>query len=258
MAAMTEGATTQVYRASGGRRAALTIVALLLTPFFISMIPMVIWRLSRGLIADASYLLVVAIVYGLLLLLLWTIVVYSYRSRIEIGDNAVRLVVPRHHRPAPSFSYIDKVVPYSEIDRLETRGEILRTLGVPSLLRATTLVTKSGERLHLGYTHEGSDDPALPLKRIADEVARRAGVSVKQKAGIKVDTRTRLIERDPPVWEKSEDLTDDIAKLEQETYDALVARNHRTMFYVAFLVIGLAFVIFFVELGKSGLLNSPG
>ena len=257
MASDTAVAGTQVYKASGGRKAVLTVIVLLLSPFFISMVPMVIWRLSHGLVGDAAYLAVIAVIYGLCLAFLVSMLVFSYRSRVQVGDNSVKLELPKWSSPTPGFKYVKTEVPYDKIDRIETRGEIYRTLGVPSLLRATTLVTKDGERLHLGYSHETNQDPALPVGDIASAIAKRAGIKVKEKAGIKLDTRNRVISRKAPAWDDSPELTDEHRKIAADEYDKLINTNHKMMFYLAFVVYGLAGIAFFVELGKSGMLN-PG
>jgi hypothetical protein len=41
-------------------------------------------------------------------------------------------------------------------------------------------------------------------------------------------------------------------------YEALVHKNHVYMFYLAFILFGLAAIAFVVDLGRSGFLNSAG
>lgn len=248
---------SDVFKASGGRKFALTVIMLLLLPFFLSLPAMIIWRASRGLTVDAVTLGIGAFVFGLSMLFLLVHVIHSHRQRVEIGANSVRLKVPKFRGPTPGFRYIDRQLPHAAIDRVETRGEVYRELGVPTLMRTATVVTKDGERLPLGYAHETNEDPAFPVSRMAELIAERAHVPLVRKEDVQVGSSYRALLGGLPGWEQAKEASDDSRQISAEQYQKLKSRNHVLMFYLAFVVIGLAVIGFIADLGAHGFFNRP-
>jgi hypothetical protein len=244
-----------VYKASRGRKTALTFFLLLILPFFIALPFVIGMRVTRGYLVDSLPLILVGTVIAVCLALLLFHVVYSYRTRIELGETALKLNVPDWKGPTPGLSYIRKDIPYSDIDRIEMRGEVYKELAVPSMMRAASLVLKSGERIHLGYSHETSEDPAIPVTDIAARIAERAGVGMREKESIRVGSQYKAMFRGTPSWDDAADETERHRRVAEDDYRKLVQSNHKLMFHLAFIVLGLALIALLVDLGRSGFLN---
>lgn len=244
-----------IFRAGGGRKFVLTVVLLVLMPFLVSLPVMILWRAGAGHIGDAATLAIGGIVFVSAALFLLSHIVYSYRGRIEVGDDAVRLSVPKWRGPTPGLRYVKQEIKYSDIDKIETRGEIYKEIAVPTLLRSAMLTTKNGERVHLGYVHEASEDPAFPIREIADEISRRSGVPIGVKASVKVGSQYKALVKGTPPWDMGGDAGSPEHELARAEYETLVHKNHVYMFYLAFILFGLAAIAFIVDIGRSGLLN---
>ena len=54
------------------------------------------------------------------------------------------------------------------------------------------LITKSGERVLLGYSNEADDDPKFPFLQIGEQIARRAGVEVVHRGNIVHEFHTQM------------------------------------------------------------------
>ncbi len=247
-----------VFRAGGGRKFVLTVVLLVLMPFLVSLPIMIFWRAGAGHLGDAASLAVGGFVFISAALFLLSHIVYSYRGRIEVGDDAVRLSVPKWRGPTPGLRYVKREIKYADIDRIETRGEIYKEIAVPTLLRSAMLTTKTGERVHLGYVHEASEDPAFPIREIADEISRRSGVPIGVKASVKVGSQYKALVKGTPPWDMGGDAGSPEHEMARAEYETLVHKNHVYMFYLAFILFGLAAIAFIVDIGRSGLLNSAG
>lgn len=248
-----------VYRAGTGRKIALTVVLLLLLPFFVSLPMMILWRFREGQVTSAAILTVVAVLFALCLLFLLVTAIYSYRTRITVDDTALRYRGPTWTGgPTPGLRYVDRTIPLDRVGRLETRGEIYRAMAVPSLMTAARVVTKDGETLHLGYQHQTSEDPAFPIDDILAEISRRSGVPVTEAPGVRVASQTSAMLRGLPPWSEVEYLSEEQRQATADQYRRMRRKNHALMFTLAFVVIGLAAIAFVVEMGKSGLFNSPG
>ncbi|MFO1171143.1 MAG: hypothetical protein U1E49_09250 [Hyphomicrobiaceae bacterium] len=255
-AAPVTSAKPTVYKAGGGRKFVLTVVLLVLMPFLISLPVMVTWRATAGHLHDALTLGIGGAIFVAAALFLLVHIVYSYRSRIEVRDDAVKLTVPRWRGPTPGLRYVKYEIPYSELDKVETRGEIYKEIAVPTLLRSAVLTTKTGERIHLGYVHEASEDPAFPIAHIAEEISRRSGVPLGVKASVKVGSQYKALVKGTPAWEMGGDSGSPEHEMARAEYERLVQKNHVYMFYLAFILFGLAAIAFIVDVGRSGLLNT--
>jgi hypothetical protein len=244
-----------VYKASRGRKVALTFFVLLILPF-LTALPFVIgMRVTRGLFLDSLPLVLVGVILAACFAFLLSHILYSYRTRIELGEAALKLNVPAWKGPTPGLSYIRREVPYAEIDRIEMRGEVYKELAVPSMMRAVTLVLKGGERIHLGYSHETSEDPAIPVTDIAARIAERAKIVMREKESIRVGSQYKAMIRGTPSWDDAADETERHRRVAEDDYRKLVQSNHKLMFHLAFVVLGLALIALVVDLGRNGYLN---
>lgn len=252
------GTPPTIFRAGRGRKVVLTVVLLVLMPFLISLPIMISWRVIAGHAGDAASLALGGVVFVAAALFLLAHIVYSYRGRIEVGDDAVRLTVPKWRGPTPGLRYVTREIPYSELEKVETRGEIYKEIAVPTLLRSAMLTTKSGERVHLGYVHEASGDPAFPIREIADEISRRSGVPIGVKASVKVGSQYKALVKGTPPWDMGGDAGSPEHEMARAEYETLVHKNHVYMFYLAFILFGLAAIAFIVDVGRSGFLNTVG
>ncbi|MEZ5923672.1 MAG: hypothetical protein R3D57_04740 [Hyphomicrobiaceae bacterium] len=254
----TPSARPTIFKAGAGRKFTLTVVLLVLLPFLVSLPIMIAWRAAAGHLVDAGTLALGGAVFIAAALFLLAHIVYSYRGRIEVGADRVKLSVPRWRGPTPGLRYVTREIPYSELEKIETRGEIYKEIAVPTLMRSAMLTTKGGERVHLGYVHEASEDPAFPVREIAEEISRRSGVPIGVKASVKVGSQYKALVKGTPPWDMAGDTGSPEHEMARAEYEALVQKNHVYMFYLAFILFGLAAIAFIVDIGKSGLLNSIG
>ena len=123
------------------------------------------------------------------------------------------LSVPAATGPLPGFRYASAEVPFSDIDRIETRGEIYRELMVPQLMRAASIVRKDGSRHQLGFAMETSEDPALPIDEVAEVIARRASVPLNEKESVRAGSQVgRLASKKSSDWDTAADATEPIGR----------------------------------------------
>ena len=167
-----------IYRASGGRRFAFSMIFLLLLPFFISLGPMLWSRMSHGLWEGTIGLMVIAIGFAIVMFLVLVELLHSIRSRVELGNVAVRLTLPSGRGPQPMLRYQTHEIPYKDIDAIEMRREVYGGIWAPMMLKGARIITKSGDKVRLGYVNEANVDPAFPYIEIAERIANRAGVEI--------------------------------------------------------------------------------
>ncbi len=165
-----------IYRASGGRRVAFSFIFLLLFPFFISLGPMLWSRISHGLWEGTIGLMVIAAGFAIIMFLVFVELMHSIRSRIELGNVAVRLTLPSGRGAQPMLRYQTHEIPYKDIEAVEMRREIYGGIWAPMMLKGARILTKSGDKIRLGYVNEANVDPAFPYVEIAERIANRAGV----------------------------------------------------------------------------------
>lgn len=167
-----------VYRASGGRRFAFSFIFLVLLPFFVSLGPMLWSRISHGLWEGTIGLMVIAIGFAIVMFLVVVELLHSIRSRVELGNVAVRLTLPSGRGPQPMVRYQTHEIPYKDIEAVEMRREIYGGVWAPMMLKGARIITKSGDKVRLGYVNEANVDPAFPYIEIAERIANRAGVKI--------------------------------------------------------------------------------
>ncbi len=184
---------TQVYEASGVRKTLLSLVFLLLLPFFISLPAMLYQRLTHQLWTDTVGFAIFAGAFALVMLLVVYELIHSLRSRVEINDNALKFTLPAARGVGmPKIRYRRQEIPFSQIDSIEMRREIYGGAMAPVLLRGARIITKDGEKIPLGYISEANVDPTLPLPDIASEVARRVGIEVTDRGNVRREFRRKL------------------------------------------------------------------
>lgn len=167
-----------IYRASGGRRIAFTFIFLLLLPFFISLGPMLVSRISHGLWEGTIGLLVIAIGFAIIMFLVLVEMLHSIRSRVELGNTMVRLTLPSGRGAQPMLRYQTHEIAYKDIDAIEMRREVYGGMLAPMMLKGARILTKSGDKIRLGYVNEANVDPAFPYAEIAERIANRAGARI--------------------------------------------------------------------------------
>lgn len=182
-----------VYQAGAVRRTLLSIVFLLLLPFFVSLPAMLYQRLTHQLWTDTGGFAIFALAFVCVMLLVVFELIRSIRSRVELGESALSFTLPAARAAAmPKLLYRRREIPYSTIEAVETRREIYGGAFAPVLLRGARIITKDGEKVPLGYVSEANVDPILPFGEIAQEVARRAGVPVTDRGNVRRELRKKL------------------------------------------------------------------
>lgn len=183
----------RVYQAGTTRKTLLSIVLLLLLPFFASLPAMVYQRLANQLWSDILGFAIFAAAFACIMLLLVFELIHSLRSRVEIGESAVRLTLPAARGIAmPKFFYRKQEIPFSSIDAVETRCEVYGGALAPVVLRGARIVTKTGDKIPLGYVSEANVDPMLPVPEIASEIARRAGLELADRGMVRREVGKKL------------------------------------------------------------------
>ena len=174
-----------VYAAGGGRKFAFSFVFLLLLPFFISLPPMLFWRISQGHWHGTLGLVVLAAAFTFVMFLLFVELMHSLMARIELGEKSVRLTLPSGRGPTPFVRYRSHDIPYDEIKAVETRREIYGGSLAPVLLQGARLILKDDTPVKLGYVSEANSDPCFPYPEIAQQIAARAGLKVEHKGNVR-------------------------------------------------------------------------
>jgi hypothetical protein len=224
-----------IYEAGGGRKLFLSLAFLLLLPFYISLAPMLIQRLMRGLWLDTVGLIIFSAIFTGLMALLAVQLYHALRSRIVLGPTAASITVPQGSGATPMLRFTSREVPYDQVQAVETRCVLFGNRWAPVLLRSTRLLTKDGHHVRLGNVSEDDVDQALPFPEIGAKIAQRAGVSVVDGGMVRRSIEGRVmgfigrktaIEQSPPVGQ---------AELAE-----VAGRHKRTMRY---LMIGLAALV---------------
>src|SRR5262245_36787762 len=197
-----------LYEAGHGRKTALALAFLILLPFYASLPAMLVQRLLHGLWFDTIGLIVVSAIFTALMALLGVQLYQSLRSRVELGPTAVRVTLPQGSGATPMIRFVNREIPYDQIEAVETRCVLFGNAMAPVLLRATRLRTKDGKHVRLGNVNEDNVDAALPFPEIGAKIAQRAGVSVIDGGMVRRSIERRVlgllkrktaIEDSPPV-----------------------------------------------------------
>jgi hypothetical protein len=199
-----------VYEAGSGRQTALSMAFLILLPFYASLPAMLIMRLIRGQWLDTIGLMITAALFTSIMGLLGVQLYHSLRSRVELGKTAVRVTLPQGSGATPMVTFVDREIPYDQIEAVETRNVLFGKALAPVLLRSTRLRTKDGHHVRLGNVYEDNMDAALPFPEIGAKIAERAGCPVIDGGIVRRSVERRVlgllgrktaIENSPPLTE---------------------------------------------------------
>jgi len=174
-----------VYSASGPRKLAFSFVFLLLLPFFISLWPMLFWRISQGVWSGTPGLIVLAAAFSFIMFLVVVELMLALRARVELGEHSVKLTLPSGRGPSPILRYRSHDIPYDQIKAVETRREIYGGTAAPVLLYGARLILKDDTPVKLGYVSEANSDPCFPYPQIAAQIAERAGLRVQHRGNVR-------------------------------------------------------------------------
>jgi hypothetical protein len=243
MAELAQGRT--VYTAGTGRKTFLSLAFLLLLPFYVSLGPMLFSRFMHGLWFDTVGLVVFGLIFTALMLLLGVQLYHAVRSRIVLGETTARITVPAGSGALPMLRFVDKEVPYDQIQAIETRCVLFGNALAPVLLRATRLLTKDGQHIRLGTVNEDNVDPALPFPEIGVRLAERAGVAIADGGTVRRSVERRILgligrksapENSPP-----------LAEAELSALKSRHKRALRNLVILATLLVATGIVIDFVN-----------
>jgi hypothetical protein len=193
MAMATAGHERRVYEAGAARKTFLSLAFLILLPFYASLGPMLAWRFAHGLWFDTAALMVFSLIFTALMVLLGVQIYQSIRSRVILGETAVRITLPQGSGAIPMLRFKDREVPYDQIQAVETRCVLFGNVMAPVLLRATRLLTKDGAHIRLGTVNEDNVDPALPFPEIGAKIAERAGVNIEDGGTVRRSIERRVL-----------------------------------------------------------------
>ncbi|MFA5900119.1 MAG: hypothetical protein WC829_13530 [Hyphomicrobium sp.] len=187
------GPARDVYAAGGGRKFAFSFAFLLLLPFFVSLPPMLFWRISQGHWNGTFGLIVLALGFTFIMFLIAIELMHSLRARIELGDKSVKMTLPSGRGPTPIVRYRSHDIPYDQIKAVETRREIYGGSVAPVLLQGARLILKDDSAVKLGYVSEANADPCFPYPEIAQKIAGRAGLNVENKGNVRRSVQKKYL-----------------------------------------------------------------
>jgi hypothetical protein len=225
-----------VYAAGGGRKFAFSFVFLILLPFFISLPPMLFWRLSQGHWQGTPGLIVLAIAFTFIMFLLLIELMHSLMARIELGRTSVKLTLPSGRGPTPIVRYRSHDIPYDQIKAVETRREIYGGSVAPVLLQGARLILKDDSAVKLGYVSEANSDPCFPYPEIAQKIAERAGLTVQHRGNVRRSLQKKYLGL------KRGLLTPGDGNVEEAEIDALNKSHRRWVMRLISLLVGLVVV----------------
>jgi hypothetical protein len=234
-----------VYEAGAGRKTFLSLAFLILLPFYVSIPAMLVMRLMHGLWFDTIELIVLGLAFTALMALLAVQLYHALRSRVELGDTSVKVTLPQGSGATPMLRFVNKEIPYDQIQAVETRCVLFGKTFAPVLLRSTRLVDKDGQHVRLGNVNEDNIDPALPFPAIGAKIAERAGVNVIDGGMVR-----RSIERRIMGFIGRKTAIEDSPQITEVEMKEINGRHQRAMKYVvaamALLVLGGIVVDIFV------------
>jgi hypothetical protein len=182
-----------VWEASGGTRIALSFVFLVLVPFYASIGPMLYQRISRGLVGDTIWLGLIGLAFTAIMVLILSRLIYAVRGRVELGETAVKLVLPAVRRgPFTLFRFNKREIPYADITAIDTRSEVYGGTLAPVMLTSTRLTTKDGQHLVLGYNDRLDRQTIFPFPEIGAAIAERAGTRVNDHGAVQRSISKRI------------------------------------------------------------------
>ncbi len=233
-----------VYESGAGRKLAFSFIFLLLLPFFISLPPMLFWRLSQGQWLDTIGLMILAAGFTFVMVLVIVELMHSLRARVELGEKSVKMTLPSGRGPTPVVRYATHDISYDQIQAVETRREIYGGSVAPVLLKGARLILKDGSKVPLGYVSEANTDPCLPFPEIARQIAERAGLSVNDRGNVRRSVQKKFF------GFKKEIVDEEEGPVEEAEIEALNKSHHRWVMRLigllaVLVVLGIALDIIF-------------
>lgn len=180
---MTEG--RRKFRAGAGRTICFSLIFLLLLPFFVSLGPMLFWRLSQNQWTGTVGLIVLAVAFTAVMYLIFVELVFSIRSHVTFGETTVRLSLPQGRGLSAPFSYQVRDIPYDDIAAVEVRREVYGGSLAPVMMKGARIRLKDGSTYKLGYVNEANVDPCLPYAEIGEKIAARAGAEIVDNGDVR-------------------------------------------------------------------------
>ena len=236
LAAPIKKAERTIYAAGGGRKFSFAFVFLILLPFFISLPPMLFWRLSQGVWTGTFGLLVLAAGFTVIMFLLFIEVMHSLMTRIELGENSVKMTLPAGRGPTPIVRYRSHDIPYDQVKAVETRREIYGGSMAPVLLQGARLVLKDDSAVKLGYVSEANSDPCFPYPEIARKIAERSGLQVEHKGNVRRSLQKKYFGL------KKEFLAEAAGEVPEVEIEALNKSHRKWVMRIISLLVGLMVV----------------
>lgn len=182
-----------VFRAGRARRIIFSFLFILLLPFFVSLGPMLFWRLAQGHMLGTIGLALMAICFAALMLLIFIELLYSIRTEVVFGERAVRLTLPSGRGPTPMLRYQTRTIPYEDVEAVEVRREVYGYRVAPVKMKGARLRLKDGSFVKLGYINEANVDPSVPIMEIAEMIAARAGAPIEDAGHVYRSFRDKLL-----------------------------------------------------------------
>ncbi len=183
------------YRAGTGRRLVFAFVFLLLLPFYISLGPMLFWRISQGHWLGTFGLLIIAVLFSILMFLILIELIFSIRSEVRFGEKTVELTLPSGRGATPMLRYAKQVVPFADVDSVEIRREVYRNRLAPVTMKGARVKMKDGRFIKLGYVNEANVDACMPYPEIGEQIAARARVPLVDSGYVLRSARDKIFGR---------------------------------------------------------------
>jgi len=181
------------YESGGGRKTFYALTFIILLPFFVSLPMMLTQRIMKGVWVDTWGLAVLAVGFTLIMVLVLFELVFSLRAKVDLGSEAVALTLPRAGGGlTPTLFYQSRTILYDDIAAVQSYCDCYGGTLAPVVLRGTRLILKTGERIPLGFVNDADDDPRFPFKKIAQQIAARAGVEVTDLGHVKYALHQRM------------------------------------------------------------------
>ncbi|MFZ4809135.1 MAG: hypothetical protein ACOYLQ_17925 [Hyphomicrobiaceae bacterium] len=174
----------RVYESGVLRKTALSFAFLYLLPFFGSLGPMALQRVTHSPVDDLIGFALMALAFTALMVLIVFELLVSIRSRVELGDRAIRFTLPKRGGLVLAFSYGTHEIPYDQIAHAEVWREIYGGSLAPVMLKGARLVTTDGQKITLGFVSEANEDAVIPFPVIAEEIAQRIGKPVIDRGSL--------------------------------------------------------------------------
>ena len=188
-----DGTEQTYYESGGGRKTFYALSFLILLPFFVSLPVMLAQRIMKGVWLDTWGLIVIAVCFLLVMVLVLFELVFSLRAKVDLGSKAIALTLPRAGGGlTPTLFYHTRTIPYEDITAVQSYCDCYGGAVAPVVLRGTRLVLKTGERIPLGFVNDVDDDPRFPFKKIARQIADRAGLEIVDLGHVKYALHQRM------------------------------------------------------------------